>query len=51
MPLTQRALQTALDTQAEHDVRITRVLGAAGKRALLKQLAKLCELRETRRQE
>jgi hypothetical protein len=41
-------LQTALDIQAEHDARITRLLGAAGKRALLKQLAELCELREIR---
>jgi DNA-binding MarR family transcriptional regulator len=47
-PAGQRALQTALETQAEHEARITRLLGTAGKRALLKQLAKLCELRKTR---
>jgi DNA-binding MarR family transcriptional regulator len=50
-PSGQRALQSALDTQSEHEARITRLLGAAGKRTLLKQLAKLCELRETRSQE
>jgi DNA-binding MarR family transcriptional regulator len=44
----QRALQTALDIQAEHEARITRLLGVAGRRSLLKQLAKLCELRKTR---
>ena len=44
----ERALQTALGAQAEHEARITRLLGNAGKRTLLKQLAKLCELRQTR---
>ncbi len=44
----QRALQAALETQAQHEARITRLLGSAGKRVLLKQLAKLCELRKTR---
>jgi DNA-binding MarR family transcriptional regulator len=41
----QRALQNALDDQAEHEARVTRLLGEAGRRSLLKQLAKLCELR------
>ncbi len=50
-PAGQRALQGALDTQAVHEARITRLLGTAGKRALLKQLAKLCELRKTRSSE
>ena len=50
-PAGQRALQAALETQAEHEARITRLLGTAGKRALLKQLAKLCELRKTRSSE
>ena len=44
----QRALQAALAAQAEHEARITRLLGSAGKRALLKQLAKLCKLRNPR---
>ena len=44
----QRALQAALDTQAQHEARITRLLGTAGKRSLLKHLAKLCALRSTR---
>jgi DNA-binding MarR family transcriptional regulator len=46
-PAGQRALKTALDAQAEHEARITRLLGIGGRRALLKQLAKLCELRRT----
>jgi DNA-binding MarR family transcriptional regulator len=50
-PPGQRALQAALETQAEHEARIARLLGSAGKRALLKQLAKLCELRKTRSSE
>jgi DNA-binding MarR family transcriptional regulator len=44
----QRTLQAALESQAEHELRITRLLGAAGKRALLTQLAKLRELRKIR---
>ena len=44
----QRALKNALDDQSVHEARITRLLGAAGRRTLLKQLAKLCELRKTR---
>lgn len=44
----QRALQTAVETQAKQEARITRLLGAAGRRALLKQLAKLCELKGRR---
>lgn len=44
----QRALQAALQMQSQHEARITRLLGPAGKRALLKQLAKLCELSKTR---
>jgi DNA-binding MarR family transcriptional regulator len=47
-PIGQRALQAALDDQAEHEARITRLLGAAGRRNLLKQLAKLSKLRKTR---
>jgi len=42
--LGQRALQHALDAQDEHEARITRLLGSAGRRTLLKQLAALCEL-------
>jgi DNA-binding MarR family transcriptional regulator len=45
----QRALQIAVETQAKQEARITRLLGAAGRRALLKQLAKLCELKGQRR--
>jgi DNA-binding MarR family transcriptional regulator len=44
----QRALQTAVDGQAKQEARITRLLGVAGRRALLKQLTKLCELKGTR---
>lgn len=47
-PAGQRALQAALETQAEHEARITRLLGTAGKRALLRQLAKLRELGKSR---
>ncbi len=39
-----RTLQNAPAAQAEHEARITGLLGAAGRHALLKQLAKLCEL-------
>ena len=45
-PAGQRALRSALDDQAAHEARITRLLGIAGRRNLLKQLAKLCELRK-----
>ncbi len=45
----QRALQNALAAQAEHEARITSLLGTAGRLALLKQLAKLCELSSDRR--
>jgi DNA-binding MarR family transcriptional regulator len=45
-PVGQRALRSALDDQAVHEARITRLLGIAGRRNLLKQLAKLCELRK-----
>ena len=44
-PAGQRALKTALDDQARQEARIVDLLGAAGRRTLLKQLAKLCELR------
>jgi DNA-binding MarR family transcriptional regulator len=47
-PAGQRTLHAALEAQAEHEVRITRLLGAAGKRVLLRHLAKLCELRKSR---
>lgn len=47
-PVGQRALHATLETQAEHEAHITRVLGISGKRALLKQLAKLRELGKTR---
>jgi DNA-binding MarR family transcriptional regulator len=40
----QRALQQALDDQAKHEARITRLLGTAGRKALLKQLARLSKL-------
>ncbi|MGC1519906.1 MAG: MarR family transcriptional regulator [Steroidobacteraceae bacterium] len=44
-PAGQRALRSALQGQAEHEARIARLLGIAGRRSLLKQLAKLCQLR------
>jgi DNA-binding MarR family transcriptional regulator len=43
-PAGQRALQNSLDHSAQHEARITRLLGAAGRKSLLKQLAQLCEL-------
>ncbi len=46
-PAGQRALRGALDDQALHEARITRLLGVAGRRTLLKQLAKLCELKSS----
>jgi hypothetical protein len=42
----RHALRGALDDQALHEARITRLLGIAGRRNLLKQLAKLCQLRK-----
>jgi DNA-binding MarR family transcriptional regulator len=45
-PAGHRALRSALETQALHEARITRLLGIAGRRTLLEQLAKLCELRK-----
>jgi DNA-binding MarR family transcriptional regulator len=45
-PAGQRALRSSLDGQAEHEARITRLLGVAGRRSLLKQLVKLCQLRK-----
>jgi DNA-binding MarR family transcriptional regulator len=45
-PAGQRALRSALDDQALHEARVTGLLGIAGRRTLLKQLAKLCELRK-----
>src|ERR1700733_4069221 len=44
-PAGQRALRSALDGQEEHEARIARLLGVAGRRSLLKHLAKLCQLR------
>ena len=44
-PAGQRALRSALEDQALHEERITRLLGVAGRRTLLKQLAKLCRLK------
>jgi DNA-binding MarR family transcriptional regulator len=40
----ESALQKAVEDQATHEARVTRLLGTAGRLALLKQLAKLCEL-------
>jgi DNA-binding MarR family transcriptional regulator len=40
----ERALQKATECQIKHEARITRLLGAPGRAALLDQLAKLCEL-------
>jgi DNA-binding MarR family transcriptional regulator len=40
----QKALAHAIEDQAKHEAKIGKLLGAEGKRALLKQLAKLCEL-------
>ena len=45
-PAGHRALRSALDDQALHEARITRLLGIAGRRTLLEQLAKLCQLRK-----
>jgi DNA-binding MarR family transcriptional regulator len=42
--LGQRTLRQALADQAKHEARITALLGTDARRALLKQLAKLCEL-------
>jgi DNA-binding MarR family transcriptional regulator len=44
----QRTLQMALDDQSAHEARIMNLLGSAGKQALLKLLAKLCELGNVR---
>ena len=44
----QRALEHALAAQAEHEARITRLLGGAGRQRLLRQLGKLCELARPR---
>jgi DNA-binding MarR family transcriptional regulator len=46
-PAGQRALRSARDDQALHEARIAKLLGIAGRRTLLKQLAKLCELRKS----
>ena len=43
-PAGQRALQRALETQAAQEARIVRLLGTAGRKALLKQLAQLSKL-------
>jgi DNA-binding MarR family transcriptional regulator len=48
-PAGQRALRSAIDGQDEHEARIAQLLGAAGRRSLLKQLAKLCQLRTLER--
>jgi hypothetical protein len=40
----ERALKKAVDDLAKHEARITSLLGVAGRAALMKQLAKLCEL-------
>ena len=47
-PVGLRALRSAQGDQALHEARLTRLLGPAGRRSLLKQLAKLCELRKVR---
>jgi DNA-binding MarR family transcriptional regulator len=44
----QRTLQMALDDLSAHEARIMNLLGTAGKQALLKLLAKLCELGNVR---
>jgi DNA-binding MarR family transcriptional regulator len=43
----ERALKRAVDDQPKHEARITRLLGVAGRAALIKQLVKLCELGRT----
>jgi DNA-binding MarR family transcriptional regulator len=43
-PAGEKALRESIVDQAKHEARITRLLGATGRVALLKQLAKLCEL-------
>ena len=43
-PAGMRALRRSTMDQAKHEARITRLLGATGRVALLEQLAKLCEL-------
>ena len=45
----QQTLQMALDDLSAHEARIMNLLGTAGKQALLKLLAKLCELGNVRR--
>jgi DNA-binding MarR family transcriptional regulator len=45
-PAGQRTLRSALDDQALHEARITQLLGSAGRRTLLRQLTKLCELKK-----
>jgi DNA-binding MarR family transcriptional regulator len=40
----ERVLKRAIDDQAKHEARLTRLLGAAGRAALIRQLTKLCEL-------
>jgi DNA-binding MarR family transcriptional regulator len=40
----ERVLKRAIDDQAKHEERLTRLLGAAGRAALIRQLTKLCEL-------
>lgn len=46
-PAGQRALRSALNGQALQEARITRLLGVAGRQTFLKQLAKLCELKNS----
>ncbi len=48
-PAGQRALRSAQGGQEEHEARIVQLLGVAGRRSLLKQLAKLCQLRNQER--
>jgi DNA-binding MarR family transcriptional regulator len=43
-PTGTRALRRSTADQAKHEARVTRLLGAAGRTALLEQLAKLCEI-------
>ncbi len=43
-PAGEQALRRGLEDQAEHEARVTRLLGAAGRAHLLEQLEMLCTL-------
>jgi len=43
-PAGERALREGLEDQADHEARVTKLLGADGRARLLEQLAALCKL-------